>query len=31
MKQLVGDPPEPDDELLTLYPVADLLYAYPRR
>jgi excisionase family DNA binding protein len=29
MKQLVGEPPEPDDELLTLYQVAELLYAHP--
>jgi hypothetical protein len=29
MTQLVGEPPEPDDELLTLYQVAELLYAHP--
>jgi excisionase family DNA binding protein len=29
MNQLVGEPPEPDDELLTLYQVAELLYAHP--
>jgi excisionase family DNA binding protein len=29
MNRLIGEPPEPDDELLTLYQVAELLYAHP--
>jgi excisionase family DNA binding protein len=28
-ERMVGEPPEPDDELLTLYQVAELLYAHP--
>jgi excisionase family DNA binding protein len=30
VERFVGEPPpEPDDELLTLYQVAELLYAHP--
>jgi excisionase family DNA binding protein len=29
VERFVGEPPEPDDELLTLFQVAELLYAHP--